>query len=163
MMNTQHEFGRFMKKNAIFRFNFAYKDISSFEDLMGVKLNYYRTDNQKTINRDITAKPVKYFKLRSPKQEGEAVLCIINDHFIILKNTDCLIKCFRYALENIKWTPKDIEDIACQQEDTNGQFKVQFNGRNIQYTPETQMFEDTYIYDLETFKLMRKFFAALEE
>jgi hypothetical protein len=34
-----------MKKNAIFRFNFAYKDLTVIEELMDVKLNYYRTDN----------------------------------------------------------------------------------------------------------------------
>ena len=27
--DTKHEFGRFMKKNSIFRFNFAYKDLST--------------------------------------------------------------------------------------------------------------------------------------
>ena len=86
MTNVQHEFGQFMRKNEIFRFNFAYKDLSDIERLMGVKLNYYRTDNQKQINSDFSAKPKKYFKLRSEKREGEAVLCIVNNHFIILKD-----------------------------------------------------------------------------
>ena len=55
---------------------------------MKVKLNYYRTDNKKSLVKDISAKPKKYFKLRSPRQKGEAVLCIVNNHFIILKKID---------------------------------------------------------------------------
>ena len=52
---------------------------------MNVKLNYYRTDNEKSLKVDLISKPKRYFKLRSTRQPGEAILCIVNNHFIILK------------------------------------------------------------------------------